>query len=71
MKAVTNQFTNKEAKLLNRITKARQQLKKLKQKQKLELGELAIKHGLDKYNLDILGDAFTRLAEELSHDNSE
>ncbi|MBB71510.1 MAG: hypothetical protein CMF50_03850 [Legionellales bacterium] len=71
MNATTNRFSDKEAKLLDKITKAKQQLVRLKHKQKLDLGELAIKHGLDKYNLDILSDAFARLAEELLHGNSE
>tara|TARA_B100000989_G_C19531868_1_gene470498 strand:+ start:49 stop:264 length:216 start_codon:yes stop_codon:yes gene_type:complete len=71
MKATTNQFIDKETKLLDKISKAKQQLAKLKQKHKLELGELAIKHDLDKYNLNVLGDAFARLADELSHDSTE
>ena len=54
----------KETKLKEKIEKAKTQLKKLKQKRKIEIGALAIKYGLDKLTDSQLAKAFARLKKE-------
>ena len=56
-----------EAVLLDRIEKAKIKLEKLQQKQKLEIGSLAYKHGLHQLELKQLDQAFAKLASEVSH----
>ncbi|HAT8326961.1 TPA: hypothetical protein GDD11_15190 [Legionella pneumophila] len=57
-----------EAVLLDRIKQAQIKLEKLQQKQKLELGALACKHGLHQFDIKRLDTAFLNLAKELSND---
>ena len=53
-----------EAVLLDRIEKAQNKLLKLQQKHKLEIGSLAYKHGLHKFDIKQLDNAFAKLALE-------
>lgn len=50
---------------MDKIEKARLKLEKLQQKQKIEIGILAVKHGLHQFDLEKLDIAFALLAEEL------
>ena len=54
-----------EAALLDRIEKAKEKLGKLQQKHKLEIGSLAYKHGLQKFNIKQLDNAFAKIASEV------
>ena len=54
-----------EAALLDRIEKAKDKLGKLQQKHKLEIGSLAYKHGLQKFNIKQLDHAFAKIASEV------
>lgn len=58
-------LTQMEAVLMDRIEKARLKLEKLQQKQKIEIGALAIKHGLHQFDMEKLDIAFSCLAQEL------
>ncbi|HAT2009128.1 hypothetical protein G5S93_13270 [Legionella pneumophila serogroup 1] len=58
-----------EAVLLDRIEKAKIKLDKLQQKHKLEIGNLAYKHGLHQLDTKQLDTAFLKLSRELHHDN--
>ena len=53
-----------EQKLLDQIKKSQEKLKKLRQKRKLEIGTLAIKHNLDELDNAILEEAFRSLSEK-------
>lgn len=56
-----------EAVILDRIEKAKIRLEKLQQKHKLEIGNLAYKHGLHQFDIKRLDTAFLELAKELRH----
>ena len=56
-----------EAVLTDRINQAKQKLDKLQQKHKLEIGQLACKHGLQNFTPQQLDYAFARIAKELSN----
>ena len=53
-----------EALLLDRIEKAKLKLDKLQQKHKLEIGSLAYKHGLHKFEMKHLESLFSKIANE-------
>ncbi len=59
-----------EAALMDKIEKAKDKLDKLQQKHKLEIGSLAYKHNLHRLPLEQLNHLFSKLANELIHDNS-
>ena len=59
----------KEKELLSPIADATKKLHKLQQNQRLELGEIACKHGLNQYELPILDKAFKELSEKLNQGN--
>ena len=60
-------FSEKEKRLLLRIESAKQALSKLQEKRKLDIGALAIKHGLDQFDNATLGRLFENIqARELS-----
>ena len=61
-------LSEKEQELVNIISETKKKLAKLQDKQKIELGELACKHGLNQFDLTILDDAFKKLSAQLSHD---
>ncbi|MFO8742144.1 hypothetical protein SC610_09290 [Legionella pneumophila serogroup 1] len=58
-----------EAVLMDKIEKAKQRLDKLQQKHKLEIGQLAYKHGLQNFDSKQLDNAFARLAKKLNHEH--
>ncbi|HIF0138892.1 TPA: hypothetical protein ACXV19_002029 [Legionella anisa] len=66
----TKTVSQMEAVLLDRIEKAKIKLEKLQQKHKLEIGNLAYRHGLHQFDIKRLDAAFLKLAEELSHGNA-
>jgi hypothetical protein len=53
-----------EQKLLNQIKKSQEKLKKLRQKRKLEIGALAIKHNLDELDNALLEEAFINISQK-------
>jgi hypothetical protein len=58
-------LADKESELLEKITKAKNDLAALQKKQKQTLGEMAIKHQLHKLPIEKLDSAFKKLKEEL------
>ena len=56
----------KEKALLEKISRAKAELDKLQKKQKLEIGALAYKHGLNQFDSKKLDSAFKKLSEELN-----
>lgn len=63
--------TQKEQELLKKIEKAKNDLIKLQQKQKIEIGALAYKHGLNQLEISALDHAFAKLAKELPLEESK
>ena len=63
----TKTVSQMEALLLDRIEQAKIKLNQLQQKHKLEIGNLAYKHGLHQFDIQQLDSAFFKLAKELSH----
>ncbi len=57
-------LSEKEKQLLEKIEQAKNELKSLKDKRKLELGELAYKHGLADLDNTLLSTLFGALAKE-------
>jgi len=53
-----------ELKLLENIKKTQEKLKKLRQKRKLEIGELAIKYGLDDLTNEQLENHFKAISKK-------
>lgn len=62
-------FADKEKELLNTIIEAKKKLEKLQQKQKLDLGNLALKHNLHLIDVKKLDLEFKNLAEKLCHES--
>ena len=56
--------------MLDKIEKAKADLVKLQKKQKLEIGALAYKYGLNEYGIEKLEPAFKKLSEELASGNA-
>ena len=56
----------KEKELLQTIADAKKKLHKIQQIQRLELGEIACKHGLHNFELSILDKEFKELALKLN-----
>ncbi|HAT1756477.1 hypothetical protein G5T09_02150 [Legionella pneumophila serogroup 1] len=56
--------------LLDRIEKAKIKLDKLQQKHKIEIGNLAYKHGLHHWDLKQLNLIFAKIVKELHHEHS-
>ncbi len=59
----------REAKLLGKIQKAKQELSRLQNKRKTEIGAMAVKYGLDELSNSKLEKAFKKLSEEFGDDN--
>jgi len=59
----------KEKELLDKIEKAKLDLAKLQRKQKIEIGTLACKHGLNEFDTKTLNSAFEKLSGELQRAN--
>ncbi len=66
----TKTVSQMEAILMDKIEKATQQLNKLQQKHKLEIGQLAYKYGLQNFETKQLDNAFANLAKELNHEHT-
>ncbi len=60
----------KENKLVEKIEKAKNELSRLQQKRRVELGKLAIKHGLDAYDNKIIDQHFAKLSQVLTNASS-
>ena len=58
-----------EAVLMDKIEKAKDQLAKLQQKHKLEIGNLAYQHNLQRFTIEQLNQAFSIVAKDLSHEH--
>lgn len=66
MKKIKKTASEKEKELLQIISESKKKLSKLQDKQKNEIGELAYKHGLNKFDLSVLDDAFKKISMELA-----
>ncbi len=62
----TKTVAQMEAVLLDRIEKAKDKLAKLQQKHQLEIGNLAYQHGLQKFSLAQLNQAFESITRDFS-----
>ena len=67
MARVKKSMSEKEKELKDIITDAKQKLKKMQEKQKTDIGELACSHGLNEFDLEVLDGAFKKIYTELSH----
>lgn len=66
---VKKSLAEKEQELIAKIEKAKNDLSKLQKKQKLEIGELAFKYGLNNLSNGELEDKFKKIQTEIkSHD---
>ena len=65
MAKIKKTLSDKEKDLLEIIADAKIKLAKLQSKQKIEIGELACKNGLNEFDLTVLDDAFKKLSLEL------
>ena len=69
MAKIKKTSSDKERELLEIISDAKKKLAKLQDKQKIEIGELACKHGLNDFDLNVLDKAFEKLSGELKTSN--
>ena len=69
MAKIKKTSSDKERELLEIISDAKKKLAKLQDKQKIEIGEIACKHGLNDFDLNILDKAFKKLSAELKISN--
>ena len=67
MPKVKRTTSDKENKLLEIISDAKRKLAILQSKQKNEIGELACKHGLTEFDLNVLDEEFKKLYVALSN----
>jgi len=58
----------KEQKLLEKIEQAKKQLLEIQERRKKEIGALAYKHGLDRFDNVALNKMFANIARELAHE---
>ena len=65
MAKIKKTLSEKEKELLEIIADAKKKLAKLQDKQKIEIGELACKNGLNEFDLNVLDQAFKKLFVEL------
>ena len=65
MAKIKKTLSEKEKELQQIITDAKSKLAKLQNKQKIEVGELACKHGLNEFSLDVLDAEFKKLYASL------
>lgn len=68
--AVKKSLKEKEAELIDKIHDAKQKLSKLQQKRKIEIGQLAMKYGLDQLDNAALEAHFKTVADGLAHANA-
>ena len=57
---------DKENELLEVISDAKKKLAKIQEKQRMQIGDLACKHGLNKFELNVLDDTFKKLSAQLN-----
>lgn len=67
MARISKTSAEREQDLLATIADAKKKLEKLQQQQKLEIGTLACKYGLNKFELPVLEAAFKELEMALSN----
>ena len=67
MAKIKRTISDKEKKLLEIISDAKNKLAALQEKQKIELGELAYKHGLNEFDLTVLDEEFKKLSVALAN----
>lgn len=67
MARVKKTVSQKEQDLLDIINDAKEKLQKLRNKQRIELGDLACKYKLNDFDLSVIEDAFKDLSLKLSH----
>ena len=66
-KTLSKTVSQKEQDLLDIINDAKEKLHKLRNKQRIELGDLACKYKLNEFDLSIVENEFKELASKLSH----
>ena len=71
MAKVKKTVSDKEKSLLAVIADAKKKLSRLQEKQTIELGELACKHGLHQFDVALLDEAFAKLAVSLRQQPAE
>ena len=67
MARIKKTVSQKEQDLLDVISEAKEKLQKLRNNQRIELGNLACKYKLNEFDLSIIENAFKELALKLSH----
>lgn len=67
MAKIKRTVSDKEKKLLEIISDAQSKLAALQEKQKMDLGELAYKNGLNEFDLNVLDEEFKKLAIALTN----
>ncbi|HHT0595025.1 TPA: hypothetical protein ACTXXA_003648 [Legionella anisa] len=55
---------------MDKIEKGKAKLSKLQQKQKLEIGSLACKHGFHQFDIKQLAHVLAKIAKQLNYDHS-
>lgn len=65
MVKIKKTLSDKEQELKNIISEAKKKLEKLQSKQRMEIGDLACKYGLNNFDLETLEMAFKNLADSL------
>jgi hypothetical protein len=66
MAKIKKTLSDKERDLLEIIADAKKKLAKLQDKQKVEIGEIACKNGLNQFDLVLLDQEFKKLYDTLS-----
>lgn len=69
MAKIKRAISDKEKKLLKIISDAKSKLAALQEKQKMDLGDLACKHGLNEFDLNVLDEEFKKLSMALTKKN--
>ncbi|USQ15591.1 hypothetical protein J2N86_15710 (plasmid) [Legionella lytica] len=67
MAKVKRNLSDMEKSLQETIADAQSKLTAIQEKQKLNLGKLAYKHGLNEFDLDLLDSEFKKLATALAN----
>ena len=67
MAKIKRTVSDKEKKLLEIISDAKSKLAVLQEKQKIDLGELAYKNGLNDFDLNVLDEEFKKLSIALTN----
>ena len=67
MAGVKKTISQKEKELIDLIKESKEKLHKLQNKQRLDLGELACKHGLHEFDRSVIDASFKDLSVKLGH----